>query len=441
MGTTPSEVVVTTGAAATPAVAGVGGIADGAVTINDVNGTSSAKAGTITDITLNNYGATTITDNALANLNLGGTGSGTLNIADDLTTPTATTLNATVDGLNAPSGINDQNSEITILDVAAMGTASLFALADSGLKTLNVSGSAEVTIPAAGSTLPALTAVNVSGGAGLAITLGTGTAFASTSTGTDVVTITAPTSKTIKGNGTAGEELVWHGAVGPGSDASLGSVSDFDVLGIGQNVNSGTFDLSAITGFTGIEVQAGSGGFSIVKATAGTPLAIDGAITGTITYTTADAAGATDSLPLTLGTAATTAGFVVGGMVAEDSVGAGIGTLAVTSDASTAGAVNTISVLTDPGLSSLSVLGTAGLTLSTGASLITTATSLTINGSSTGTGGINLPDGVFDATLAALTVSGSDAVSLGGLGTSAPTLSLTNSGSSTVAVGTWLTQP
>jgi S-layer protein len=430
--TTSVSVTQTAAAAQSPTVTGV---ADGAVTINDT-------ASTITSVSLDNYGASTITDDALANLTLAGTGSG-VTIVDPVATPT-TTLNLTVDGLTDTAGIVDTFGEITTLNVVTGGaTPSTLGFADTGLTTLNVSGTQGLAFgddaPLAG-----LSAVNVSGGAGLSIALGGNTTFTSTSTGTDVVTISESATKPITGNGTADEELVWNGAAAPATSADLGNASGFSVLGIGPDVASGTFDMSKITGFSGFDVEGDNTTTNTIELTnvaAGSPLAIDGEFDGTLVYQTADSAGATDSLAVTLGAAANTAGFLVGGLTAEDSNGVGIGNLTITSNASGTnglvavpggGGFNEISNLKDSSLSTLNVAGTGGLFIAS--MLDTDATSLTINGNSTGTAPITFT-GVTDATLAALMVTGSDAVTLGGLTDSAASLTLTNSGSSTLGVG------
>jgi len=81
------------------ATAGVIGVNAGAVTITDLNASSTTKAGTITDVTLANYGNSSINASALTSVTLSGgsstTGgaSGTLSIDRGSLTvpPTAST--------------------------------------------------------------------------------------------------------------------------------------------------------------------------------------------------------------------------------------------------------------------------------------------------------------------------------------------------------------
>jgi S-layer protein len=388
-------------------------------------------------MSLANYGASSITDNALATLILAGTGGG-LTINDDLTpaTPTPSTLNLTVNGLTDVTGITDTaaaNAMISTLHVTTAGaTASTLGhFIDTGLTTLNLDGTQALiltNIPTTG-----LIAINVSGGAslssgaGLGFLLPTTTAFTSTSTGTDIVTIGA-TTKTVTGNGSANEELVWNGEAAPGSNASFGPVTGFKVLGVGSSA-SGTFDLAAITGFTAIDDQ-GNANFSITNATAGTPLTID-AGGGAVSYKTADTTGATDSLGLTLGTAATpiAAGTA---LTLGDSTTHGIGNLFVTSKASATG-INTIA-LTDNNLSALTIAGTGAVAISN--AVTDTATSLAVTNNSSATVASTV-GGVIDILLTTLSFSGTGATTLNTLSSTSTNIAITDADTAAVAISTF----
>src|SRR5208283_2156196 len=109
---------------------------DGVVTITDVNGASATAAGTITTVTLNGLSGhatdNTITDNALTHLtvwNSDTNGPVNLDITNNLTSPTNTTLSLTLNhngvdaadlGASATSylSINDTNNEITTIHLA-----------------------------------------------------------------------------------------------------------------------------------------------------------------------------------------------------------------------------------------------------------------------------------------------------------------------------------
>src|SRR5271165_4131967 len=151
-GTTTVSITQTEGAGAT-------GL-DGLVTITDVNGASTTAAGTITTVTLNGLSAhatdNTITDNALTSLtvwNSDTTGSPSngpvnLDIVNNLTSPTNTTLSLTLNhnGVDAAGlgdsatsylSINDTNNEITTIHLATGPENSFVVINDDGLVTLD----------------------------------------------------------------------------------------------------------------------------------------------------------------------------------------------------------------------------------------------------------------------------------------------------------------
>jgi hypothetical protein len=125
-----------------------------------VNGASKTNTGTITDITLdglshftaggnNLFGPNTIIDNALTNLTINnsdalGDGAGLI-IENNLTTPTATTLNLSLshDGVNAAGagvavlGITDLNNEYSTVHLSLGAENSFLAFTDNGLTTLD----------------------------------------------------------------------------------------------------------------------------------------------------------------------------------------------------------------------------------------------------------------------------------------------------------------
>lgn len=428
--TTSVSVTQTPAAPASNVAPIVEGVQDGGVTITDA-GWLTNKAGTITSVTLSSYGVATIDDNALANLSLAGTGLG-VTINDNLAPATATTLALAISGLTDTVGLTDTNNEISTINVTTGGSSAskLASITDTGLTTLAVSGTQQLVITSATGGA-ALSTVTVSGGAGLGVTLAAGTTFTSTSTGTDVVTITAPATKAVTGNGTASEEIVWNSGTAPAAGTSyLGSsVTGFKVFGVGANVGSAgneTFDMSKLTGFTGgLDVQANINAATIqfINVGAATPLSIDGGVNSTIVYQTSDSNGPTDTVAVTLGGASTKAGFTVTGLTLEDSVLNGIGTVAITSNASTSKAANVINTLTDASLTSLSVAGTGGLTIA--GPFTDAATSLTINGTSSGAAPITFGGGISDTKLATLTLTGTDGITLGTItdGTSGITVS------------------
>lgn len=467
-GATGGDVGVTGAAATTSvtvnqtAVSANGPAGNGTVTIADANGAGSTTLDSITTVALSNASGATITSNALANLTLAGAvGTVALDDAGLAAKSQVTTLTLNANATTAIVSDTDHNSTVgsgiyTTLNVVAGGAkASSITFNDAALTTLNVSGTQEVSIVDNATTLKT---VAVSGSAGVEIALGTGTAFTSTSTGTDVVTISAATSKAIVGNGTAGEELVWNNTA-PTETAGVqsfaatgGSVSGFTTLGVGA-AGSGTFDLSAITGFTALDVQGG-GFISGVATTdthtvtfdnvaAGTALSIDSAIAG-VTYQSADTNGSSDTLSLTLGSATASGNFTVGTLIAEDSNLTGFGTLSINAvnAAQASTLIDTISTLTDSNLAALNVSGTASVTIGaasiSGNALTIDATAATnATGTSPDAAALTITSLTDTAAKFALTVDGSEAVSIGTLASSATgALAITSSDDAGLSIGT-----
>ena len=222
--------------------------------------------------------------------------------------------------------------------------------------------------------------------------------------GQDIVTIAAVATKAIAGGTATNNEIVWNANSSP---TTLGTVTGFTTLGVGGVVNGQTFDLSVLTGFNSLDVQANSTGgvTTFQKVAAGTALAIDGSVTtGGVTYdTAAGTAGASENLNLTIGLAANAAGATVANLNAQDSTGADIGTVNIASTYTATGLTNVISNLdtaaSTGGIGALNVSGDAGLTIS---AWTNAAAALTITNASTGTNANSFT--LTDASLSSLTL-------------------------------------
>jgi len=410
----------------------VGGIADGAVSINDVNNATPTKAGLITSVSLNNFAAgATITDNNDANLTLSGKG-GAVTLTATAATLTSTTLALNLNGVSAAS-LTDTNNEITTINAALGASSSVTGITDTGLKTLNISGTGTLSLTAIGASVTALTvagAAGLGGAAGTPLDIsGTGvTAFAPTSTGTinvklgatqtftggagtDVITLAADATKAVTaGSATNNEVILNNAAVIFTAANTFTNVTGFQILGV-QAFSSGSFDLSKLPTVKTLDVQATFGSVIFAKVAAGTTLLLDGAaITQGVTYQTSDATGAADSATVNIGVPTETAGITVAGQVTlEDSTLAGIGTLALNSQGvanTTTPYVNTLSSLNDSGLTSLTVAGPNGLTIT---SLTDNASSVSITNS---TGGAVAIGGWTSSQLTSLTLTGGVALTL-----------------------------
>jgi len=419
-------------AAPVTATSAVGGVTDGAVRITDANSVLPTKAGLITSVSLNNFAAgALITDNNDANLTLSGNG-GAVTLTATAATLTSTTLALNLNGVSAAS-LTDTNNEITTINAALGASSSVTGITDTGLKTLNISGTGTLSLTAIGASVTALTvagAAGLGGAAGTPLDIsGTGvTAFAPTSTGTinvklgatqtftggagtDVITLAADATKAVTaGSATNNEVILNNAAVIFTAANTFTNVTGFQILGV-QAFSSGSFDLSKLPTVKTLDVQATGNSVIFTKVAAGTTLLLDGAaITQGVTYQTSDATGAADSATVNIGVPTETAGITVAGQVTlEDSTLAGIGTLALNSQGvanTTTPYVNTLSSLNDSGLTSLTVAGPNGLTIT---SLTDNASSVSITNS---TGGAVAIGGWTSSQLTSLTLTGGVALTL-----------------------------
>jgi S-layer protein len=475
--------------AAAPAVAAsaaVAGVVDGAVTITDVNFAAPTVAGTITSVSLANFGnASAINDNALTSLSLTG-GTGSLTLTNNATAPTNTALALSLNGVGsiASSGavsavtFNDFKNEVTTLNVTTAGKDSYLSIADTKLATLNVSGTNALNL--SGVLSNTVKTIAVSGAAGFndggLLATDTGlTSFTTTSSGKivatlnatqsfvgssgqDVITISADATKAITGGSATNNEIIFNGTAASFNTTAAKltntNVTGFSVFGLGAAA-SGNYDLSTFNaGFKAIDITAANFGAgasdSFINAAKGTSLNIAGpsvglagtaaSDAGVISVSYADTTGAADTVALSIGSGLAV-DLTIGGVSLQDANNVGIGTLSVTTSGSdignAGGTIDTITTLQDNGLSVLNVSGTAGLTITTLNEATTPATSFTINSTESGLNGTTI--GTFtDANLGNLTFTGTAAADVQNLslGTSTVTsLTIANSGTGTATVG------
>ena len=316
-GTAVTTSVSATQTAAATAAAGVTGVVDAAVTVNDVNNVSTTLAGTITSVSATNYTTLTINDNALTTLSVT-SGSGNIMINNgNLTTPTNTTLAVTDDGTTG--GSLSDSGVYTALNITTANTSSKLAnISMAAVTALTVAGTKGLTLTSTAG-LAALRTVTVSGSAGLTADLSTpgtvtsidtsATTGASTITihggtttfnggaGTDTVTLVTASTKAISlGNG---DDSLTIGALVPTAALSGGGGTDtlsIDATSAQTASGSGTF-AARVTGFeklvlTGATNQSidlatlgiansvqthGGNGLSLHNLTTGGTLTLDGA--------------------------------------------------------------------------------------------------------------------------------------------------------------------
>ena len=254
---------------AAAAIEGVNGVTNGAVTINDVNAASTSATGVITTVTLNNYGNSTINSGALTTVNLSGT-AGTLGVTGGaLTTPAVTTLAVNVNGVSKPTAGNNSitlDADYTTLNLGASTAASTIDnVTATGVKTLNVSGDAKVTLT--NNTFTALETVTVTNTAGAAFgttALGVNVTFTGGDGADSVMMTTGHNKALVMGKGD--DSVTYAGAVtATKGSVAAGEGNDTIVMSL-VNADSVDGDSTFNTTFTGFEIlsiQAAGAGATI----------------------------------------------------------------------------------------------------------------------------------------------------------------------------------
>ncbi len=373
------------------ATIGLIGITNNTVTI--VDGNAASAADTLTTVTLNNFGASTVASAALTTVNLtGGTTAGNasgslgLNISAADTTTFATTL-----GLNMTSGFvgaisGTQAAKYTTVNVASAAASTIADITFAAATALNVSG-AGITTFTANSGIGLVTAItSTGGGASFGTALATGVTFTG-GDGADTVSLGA-TTKTIT-MGAGNDTVTTAGLVGTGGSVAGGDGTDTLIM-TGTNAaaadNSATFN----TKFTGFEtlkiitdnataldlaglnavstVDIGfNGTHSFTNMVSGGTLKLTTANTSTTAGITNATFSATDVLNLQLNAAGVTAYGTV--------VAAGVETINIsTADAVAAGSDAAIDalVLQATGATSIVVSGNNGLNMTNTGNILVT---------------------------------------------------------------------
>jgi len=407
-----------------------------------------ATAGTRAQtLTLNGVTGGTVTDATATTLNIVSSGTATTGLT--VATAAATTANITSNVATTLVALQDAAAKTVTINGSANTT--ITTLTDAAATTINVSGTAGVANIGTYTTTGAITGIAVSNGEGftsnvsglstlatltasgagvITATLnGTVTAFTG-GAGQDVITIGQVATQAIAGGTAANNEIIFAAAA---NAAGLGTVTGFTTLGT-TGLTSGSFNMAKIAGITALDVQAaGVTGFTNVVA--GTTLTFAAANATAVNYQTADSTGASDTLALTLGTSNTT-GIVVAGLTAQDSVSTGLGTINLTSNATSAGAANTITTLNDSGLASFTQSGAGELIITNALVLSGASFAFTDNSTSTAVGA-TFTAGITDTALTTLTLAGSNTktMSIGGLATSAAALTINDRFAGTTALG------
>ena len=376
---------------------GVIGIANGAVTITDVNAASSTKAGAIASVTLNSYGNATVDSSALTTVTVSGTG-GTLDISRGALSavPTENTLTLSVSGLTAGAITDAEAASDDGFKTINIVTAGLTAdAANSTIANLTAADATSLTISGAGDV--AFTAADIVGATGLTsvvvsstgITDLSATALLSTATftggaGVEKVKFGATTvaNSLGEGNDTAIVTTIGTGGTNDagagtadvlqmaGSDAATasasstfgGKISNFERLSL-TGVSNDTVNMSNMKDIPYVTL-AGVSGTNINGATLNN-FATGGTVVDSSAYSTAftvnvknAVSNATDSITLRTSSSSSKA---IGTVTANN-----VETVNIQSDRSTASSSTSVThslTVSDTGVTSINVSGNAGLTL------------------------------------------------------------------------------
>lgn len=403
-GTAPT-ITETQGAAATAAVAGVGGIADGAVNITDK--TAGSGTGTINYVQLSGYGTSTIASDALATLSLANSAAGVT-----VTDKGATALALSVNNLGAGSTLNLDGVAGTYktLNITTTGADSADNITASGVTALTVGGTNAIDLT--GSTLTALKTVVVSGSAGLTMASGANVTDINASATSGNVTVTAFDGTKATYEGGTGVDKLTLSTVNPSKAISLGDGNDTLTLAAGTTAPTATLDGGAGTdtlSMAGADAATASAtttfaskvvNFEHLTVTGAGTNAIDLAALGNYTFVTDAGAGTTDTFNNmasggTLVFTGTGSADIVNvtnaatgtadslnvvlqaaGALSDNTTVANVESVAITANDTTkgvaAGATSDFAVVTDSALTSATVLGNTTLNLTLTSTKIST---------------------------------------------------------------------
>jgi hypothetical protein len=361
---------------------------------------------------------------------------GSNNPAGDVVIPNSgQTESVTVTG---DSQLSILDATATTVNVIATGTASDIALAVPAATTVNISGSAHLTLDVFGANYAALTTLNIANSGGVTaylygasslstinaasssgtniLSLASGQAYSGGS-GQSIVYLAADDISTPIYGGTAGNnELVLGGqvftAAGTGAHASGFTIAGFDILSTAGSYDVSGDSSSILKGITAIDILSNLAVSTSFTAASGSSLSIDAGGNSPIIYQAIDKNGATDSMTLTLGSASAP-GAVTYALTLEDSASTpvGIGTVNLVSNGT--GAVNSVTFFSDTALSVLNVSGNDGVTIA-GSFSDDSAATLTISNVGTGIGalGVVTLKSFTDSSLATLNFAGSNAIQI-----------------------------
>jgi len=296
-----------------------------------------------------------------------------------------------------------------------------------------------LTISGAGSFYGALNdlyataAVDASASTGqITVVLAAGQSFTGGS-GQDIVSMGAGQTGLIVGGSAHNNEIVLDNIAGA-SASTLSPSSHFSILGV-YGSTYGVFDMTNTPGYTGFDVQWNnlvSGPITFTHVASGSTLSVDASSANIVTYQTVDTTGASDSVNLNIGTSDSPS-VVDHQITLEDNNFVGIGMVNVVSSVwqTHAHGPNTITLLGDNNLVTLTLSGDCALNIGTAL----TDVSPTVTFNNAGGTSVSTIAGLSDNFLTTLAFGGSEATTLTALTTTATSLTVTDSDAASVTIG------
>ena len=317
-------VTVTQTAAALAVLNSVAGIANGAVSITDVNSASLTESGAITTVTLNNFSAATVNSNAVSTVTIGGTGTSFSLTHGALTSPVIDTLDLNLNGLTTKGAVQLGAVPATLNLATSGGASTLGSLSAAGATKVQISGSsalsigshtldAGATITSSGSGDVTLSAALLAGqgytggsGADNLVLSASGTRAISTGGGNDRVTYAGPLGSGGSIDGGEGTDtLVMSSAqavAAAGSSAFAATVSNFEALQISAvETSSNSLNMANLAGINSVSAAPPSHATTSISNAAANFTLINHSGSGgggTFNISLADSSGSADQVNL-----------------------------------------------------------------------------------------------------------------------------------------------
>ncbi len=282
-------IVVTQGAAF---VQGVMGVAAGNVTITDANSASTTAAGTITSVSLENFGAATANSGALNTVTLAGKGASFTQTNGALTTATVTAEALNLNGVTTTGAVTLGAVPKTVNIVSGTAANSLNSLSATGATAVNISGDKALTLTSHAFDAAAVITSTSTGAVTISDALAAGQKYVG---GAGVDTITLGASGTTAITTGAGNDIVTYaGVMGTGGSVDAGDGTDTIVMTAGQAVTAtgSTAFAATVANFEVLKLSAATGGataINMANADGMNSLDTNGVTVGALTVTNAAA--------------------------------------------------------------------------------------------------------------------------------------------------------